>query len=256
MVKSIFLQDGEEIFVDDEDYEKVSKHVWWKNTPGNNTRLIYSKVNGKDITLLNFIKNNSYQKVKNNYFTRDNLSDKGNHARWGRPVGKVSKYKGVGYNKRRKKWIAHIYVDGKSLYLGQYDNEDEAAKSYNNAVDEYFNGHGFKNEIGIDNRFRKELYSSPKFQNNKRVGKFGYRGVTNSNGYITAHKHINGKHYTFAYTKDKDKAALIYNKCVFYLYGDTAILNDVPMTDELKEFIDNWEIPERIKALKEGANDE
>lgn len=28
MVKSIFLQDGEEILVDDEDYERVNQHIW------------------------------------------------------------------------------------------------------------------------------------------------------------------------------------------------------------------------------------
>ncbi|MEJ7378713.1 AP2 domain-containing protein, partial [Staphylococcus epidermidis] len=44
--------------------------------------------------------------------------------------------------------------------------------------------------------------------------------------------------------------------CMNYLYGSDAILNDVPMTDELKEFITNWEIPDKIKALKEGADDE
>ncbi|CRI25904.1 AP2 domain-containing protein (fragment) [Staphylococcus aureus] len=28
------------------------------------------------------------------------------------------------------------------------------------------------------------------------------------------------------------------------------------MTDELKEFISNWEIPDKIKALKEGAEND
>ncbi|WP_256123572.1 hypothetical protein [Staphylococcus aureus] len=31
MVKSIFLQDGEEIFVDDEDYERVNQYIWTKS---------------------------------------------------------------------------------------------------------------------------------------------------------------------------------------------------------------------------------
>lgn len=35
MVKSIFLQDGEEIFVDDEDYERVNQHTWYKYYTGN-----------------------------------------------------------------------------------------------------------------------------------------------------------------------------------------------------------------------------
>lgn len=40
------------------------------------------------------------------------------------------------------------------------------------------------------------------------------------------------------------------------LYGEDAILNDVPMTDELKEFISNWEMPDKIKALKEGGEND
>ena len=39
MVKSIFLQDGEEIFVDDEDYERVNQHTWFKDY-SDNTRMI------------------------------------------------------------------------------------------------------------------------------------------------------------------------------------------------------------------------
>lgn len=31
MVKSIFLQDGEEIFVDDEDYERVNQYIFGQN---------------------------------------------------------------------------------------------------------------------------------------------------------------------------------------------------------------------------------
>ncbi len=42
----------------------------------------------------------------------------------------------------------------------------------------------------------------------------------------------------------------MYNKSATYLYDNDAILNEVPITDELEEFISNWEIPKKIKALK------
>ncbi|MCG2177881.1 hypothetical protein K4Q42_12280 [Staphylococcus epidermidis] len=55
---------------------------------------------------------------------------------------------------------------------------------------------------------------------------------------------------------DEKQAALAFNKCSLFLFGKDTKLNNVSMTDELKEFISNWEIPDRIKALKEGAKNE
>lgn len=64
MVKSIFLQDGEEIFVDDEDYERVNQHIWFKDY-SDNTRMIGTVLaNRKRISLTNFIKEKSFQKEK------------------------------------------------------------------------------------------------------------------------------------------------------------------------------------------------
>ncbi|WP_232726251.1 hypothetical protein [Staphylococcus hominis] len=68
MVKSIFLQDGEEIFVDDEDYERVNQHIWFKDYSGN-TRMIGTILsNRKRISLTNFIKEKSFQKEKKQRF--------------------------------------------------------------------------------------------------------------------------------------------------------------------------------------------
>jgi hypothetical protein len=45
-----------------------------------------------------------------------------------------SKYKGVSWDKRRKKWSAYIKKDSKQFNLGQFDNEISAAKAYDNAA--------------------------------------------------------------------------------------------------------------------------
>ncbi|UKM36347.1 hypothetical protein VBSAUS832_19 [Staphylococcus phage vB_SauS_832] len=42
MVKSIFLQDGEEILVDDEDYERVNQHTWHKAFKDNYRMIVNS----------------------------------------------------------------------------------------------------------------------------------------------------------------------------------------------------------------------
>lgn len=48
-----------------------------------------------------------------------------------------SKYTGVSWNKTRKKWYAYINTTGKNKFLGSFDNENDAALAYSNALNEY-----------------------------------------------------------------------------------------------------------------------
>jgi hypothetical protein len=50
--------------------------------------------------------------------------------------GRTSRYKGVSWNKDRRKWVAYIHVDGKSRQLGRYDEEAAAARAYDRAAKE------------------------------------------------------------------------------------------------------------------------
>lgn len=51
---------------------------------------------------------------------------------------KFSRFKGVGYDKRPRKWVARIVVNKKSIHLGSFDTEDQAAKAYETAEKQYF----------------------------------------------------------------------------------------------------------------------
>lgn len=48
------------------------------------------------------------------------------------------KFKGMSYEKDRKKWLARIRVDGVLKNLGRYDNIVDAAKAYDKAALRYF----------------------------------------------------------------------------------------------------------------------
>lgn len=62
-----------------------------------------------------------------------------------------SKYKGVTYVGYRpnlsKKWQSGIYVNGKSIYIGNYETESEAAIAYNNSAIIHFGEYAHLNEV-------------------------------------------------------------------------------------------------------------
>lgn len=246
MVKTIELQDGKEIFVDDEDYERVKQHHWTIRYAHNYREIT---TNHSNVRLHNFILPGSTQKVKNNDFTKNNLSQTKSH-RWSRPrVNSNSMYKGVTFSKQKNKWFARIKVDGRQKHLGSFGREEDAAMAYNKGVDDYWDGDGLKNEIGVDKR---EVISKPykdKLQTRNK-NKLGYRGINKSNGTYVSVISVNKNIFTLHYSQNLEELALTYNKCALYIHGDRAILNDVTMTDELQGFIDDWEIPEKIQRTK------
>lgn len=58
-----------------------------------------------------------------------------------------SKYKGVTWFKRDSKWQAKICPKGKTIHLGYFDSEIDAAKAYNEAAKIYFNSACKLNEV-------------------------------------------------------------------------------------------------------------
>jgi len=57
----------------------------------------------------------------------------------------TSIYKGV--SKARNKWKASITVNGKTIYLGTFDKEADAAYTYNQAALEHFGEYAVLNEV-------------------------------------------------------------------------------------------------------------
>lgn len=49
-----------------------------------------------------------------------------------------SKFKGVSWHKRKKRWVANIYADGKPIFLGEFLEEAKAAEAYQAAAELHF----------------------------------------------------------------------------------------------------------------------
>jgi len=49
----------------------------------------------------------------------------------------LSKFFGVSYDKQRHRWMASIKTHGKTIYLGRFDDEADAAKAYDAAARKY-----------------------------------------------------------------------------------------------------------------------
>ena len=239
MVKSIYLQDGEEIFVDDEDYEQISQYTWTKYFK-NNKRYIQ---NNNNKTLTSLIKKGYTQVLKNNDFTKSNLTKS-------KTMTPEKNWKKLKIDKNTGEWYAEVRV-----YLNCSD-EETALDIYDEKVEFYL-----KNDDSIyryNNRNEKVLkrYKSSKVSHHVR-NKTGYKGLihTPSGNYAVYFNFKKKKYYLGTFSK-KEKAALVHNKCSIFLHGDKAVLNDVPMNKGLQDFKNDWHIPAKIIALKKGDSNE
>jgi len=101
-------------------------------------RLIMERVLGRNLRKDELVDHNNRNNCDN---TRANLrvSDLSQNAR-NRTARGTSKYLGVNWNKRDSKRRADIHINGKTIYLGLFDDELKAALAYNRACQLYYPG--------------------------------------------------------------------------------------------------------------------
>ncbi len=68
----------------------------------------------------------------------------------------TSPYRGVSFDKSAKKWRASIEVNGRSINLGQFKMEADAALAYNKAARKHFGDLAYQNQIGRRNYKRRD----------------------------------------------------------------------------------------------------
>lgn len=127
--------------VSDEDYEKVLLHNWYVET----NKYVRSVTRFNRVSLHRYIlnlppKTGIIDHIDGNTLnnTRENLrlvtrSQNQYNRRKGNTTtsSKPSKYKGVFWYRSRRVWRSTIRANGKIHLVGQFDNEDDAARAYN-----------------------------------------------------------------------------------------------------------------------------
>ena len=157
MVIEIPLKHGQRTIIDDEDAEKVAPYSWCA-TWHQNTRTwrVVARVTGRH-TLLHRLIMDAPAGVQVDHINGDPLDNRRsnlrlcnnqqNHANMGKRSNTTSQYKGVCWFKPARKWSARIKVNYKSISLGYFDNEIDAARAYNEAATQYFGEFARLNEI-------------------------------------------------------------------------------------------------------------
>jgi hypothetical protein len=151
--RRIPLSQGKYAIVDPDDYERIGKHKWY-TSPGQRT---YYAVRGQwspelkkrlniamhreiiyvpDDLFVDHINHHGWDNRKAN-LRPATPADNARNARHPK-INTTSKYRGIWYSKRKKKWRAAISLNGKTIHLGYFRNEIDAAKAYDKAAKKHY----------------------------------------------------------------------------------------------------------------------
>jgi hypothetical protein len=139
MVAKIVTGKGQEILVDDEDFEWLSGFSWCKSheyavrsyPKEFMHRMIFGLKPG-DKRMVDHVNGNGMDNRRENLRLCDHA---GNGHNTGRRSTNTSGFKGVTWDKARRRWKAHIRHDAKKINLGRFDCPKEAHEVYCLAAD-------------------------------------------------------------------------------------------------------------------------
>lgn len=141
--------------IDDEDFERISAFKWYITRRGTIQRnggptgkvSVAAEIMGNITQMYDHKNRNPKDNRKKNLRPCTRGQNESNKAKM---EGTTSKYKGVSWSKEKQKWFACIRHEGRTLYLGRYNSENEAAEAHNKKALEIFGEFAFVNKINYE----------------------------------------------------------------------------------------------------------
>lgn len=150
-IATIPLTQGFEAVIDANDFRKIVGFAW-RTKRNRRTNYAISDTRGKRVYMHRLVLgcNEPVDHIDNNGLNnrRSNLRvlSNGDNIRRKRPNLKgSSEFKGVSWYKRTSKWQVTIKVSGKSIAVGHFMDEIDAARAYDQAARVYFGEHAYQN---------------------------------------------------------------------------------------------------------------
>jgi hypothetical protein len=156
---TIPLTKGKFAIVDDKRYESLRRHHWYAFRSGERwyaARTVRKK--GKKLNvLMHRVIAGTRGKMDTDHINGDTLDNREMNLRIctrsqnlanQRVLPHSSMFKGVRYHKLAKKWIAEVGEGGRTIYLGLFVSEVDAAKAYDQKAKELFGEFSLSNFQG------------------------------------------------------------------------------------------------------------
>ena len=215
--------------VDGCDFEELSQYRWYLDTGGYACRSLHGQRPNKESMhrrIMNAPSGMQIDHINHNKLDnrRENLRvathTQNTQNRCPKPTDS-SRYKGVGWDKERSMWTAKISVNKRTVNLGRFTTQREAALAYNEAATKLFGEFAYLNDVPI-----VDLHDCP-VPKAERIPTSAYRGVswsTRDNRWVVhvavGHRVVYGKNFT-----DELEAAKAYDTAARIYHGEKAKLN-------------------------------
>lgn len=159
-MKKIPLSQGKFALVDDDDYDFIMQWKWCFNT-GYAVRSQHICMVGKKdkskMILMHRVVNKTPKGMETDHIDLDRLNNQKKNLRNAtrrqntrnikKFINGTSKFKGVCWKKREKKWQVRIRTGKKRVHLGLFTSESDAARAYNVAALKFHGEFAHLNEV-------------------------------------------------------------------------------------------------------------
>lgn len=148
-----YTSKGEPFYFDLEDYNKIKDYCWFinlygyvtaKKIDGNDGHVLFHRLLFPDSEQVDHIHGRETRNDNRKSNLRPVNNSKNQMNKWLQKNNK-SGYPGVNWHSRDQIWEVHISVNKKQIYLGRYENYEDAVRVKQEAEEKYFGNYSYKN---------------------------------------------------------------------------------------------------------------